>query len=608
MNASPKLLSLDLFELRKAYLSRSISVSEVIKEVLRRSEIYKEYNIWINLQNYETLLAIAQNLEQQDPQRLPLYGIPFAIKDNIDYLGLPTTAGCTEFSYSPEQTAFAVQLLIDAGAVLIGKTNMDQFATGLTGTRSPDSYGICKNALNSEYIAGGSSSGSAVAVALDIVSFSLGTDTAGSGRVPAAFNNIVGLKPTRGLIGCSGVVPACKSLDCVSIFSRSAVDAEYLLDNVLAADPNDVYARSERLLLEPNSGSVKQQKLRFGIPKPEQLNFFDDKEGADLFNQAVTRLQAMGEVVEIDLQPFLDTAVLLYDGPWIAERYAGLSCFIEAHPDQLHPVVRQVLSAAKGKNAIDAFDALHRLQNLKHETLSILRGLSCIVTPTAPRIYRIDEVLADPILLNSNLGYYTNYMNLLDLCAVAIPSGFYDNGLPFGITLFSAALSDARLLGFAKQFQMLRQPDPTVGEAVDSKGKETVVSATPYSLRIAVCGAHMHGLPLNRQLLELGAQFYATARTSANYRLYVLTSPLPERPGLIRDEEQGQRIELELWDLPKENLAGFIRNIKSPLGIGSVELENGQWEYGFLCEKFQIIKSSEISEFGGWRNYLKAKK
>jgi allophanate hydrolase len=597
-------LSLCLFTLRKAYLSRTLTVSEVIHDILGRVEDFKDYNIWISLRNPETLLSEAKRLEQFDPVQLPLYGIPFAIKDNIDFDGLPTTAACPDFSYLPQQTAFAVQLLIDAGAVLIGKTNMDQFATGLNGTRSPDPYGICKNALNPDYIAGGSSSGSAVAVALDIVSFSLGTDTAGSGRVPAAFNHIVGLKPTRGLISCSGVVPACKSLDCVSIFTHTAAEAEYLLDILLPYDLNDRYARDERLL-ESRQVVGKDSKLRFGVPKPDQLNFFGDEESAALFNQAIATLKTLGEVVEVDFQPFLESAVLLYGGPWVAERYAGIQHFIETQPEALLPVIRQVLSTAQDKTAIDTFNAFHRLQTLKRQAHETLSGLSCMVTPTAPRIYRIDEVLADPVTLNSNLGYYTNFMNLLDLCAVAIPSGFYINGLPFGITLFGTALSDRRLLGYAKHIEELHQPYPTQTEPNDNPD----LSANPSTRyrRIAVCGAHMHGLALNQQLLTLGARFYATARTSANYRLYALAIAPPERPGLVRDEAQGQHIALELWELPKEQWSAFIGNINSPLCLGSVELENGQWEYGFLCESYPITHSVEITHFGGWRNYQKAK-
>lgn len=600
------LLSLGLFSLRSAYLDGALTVTEVIQEALERAERHKGHNIWISMQPLEVLMAEAKKLEQQDPQSLPLYGIPFAIKDNIDCIGLPTTAACPDFSYLPTETAFAVRQLIDAGAVLIGKTNMDQFATGLTGTRSPEPYGICKNSLDPDYISGGSSSGSAVVVALDIVSFSLGTDTAGSGRIPAAFNNIVGLKPTRGLVSCAGIVPACKSLDCVSLFSRSAAEADYLLDFLTPFDPNDSFARNDRLLEPADATQGEGTKLRFGVPKPEQLNFFGDAEGSGLFSEAIATLKTLGEVVEIDFQPFLEAAILLYGGPWIAERYAGIQDFIEAQPEALHPVIREVLSTAKDKSAVDAFSALHRLQHLKQKTHSALSGLSCIVTPTAPRIYRIDEMLADPVNLNSNLGYYTNFMNLLDLCAVAVPSGCYSNGLPFGITLFSTALSDRRLLVIAKHIEGVGGTPP---DQIESAGDQPNALTDPSNRyrRIAVCGAHMHGLPLNKQLLDLGARFYATARTSAKYRLFALAIAPPERPGLVRDETQGRNIELELWELPKAHWADFIANIKSPLCIGSVELEDGQWEYGFLCENYPVGNSAEITHYGGWRNYLQAK-
>jgi allophanate hydrolase len=592
LNTSTDILSFDLFSLRNAYLDGTTTVSAVIQQTLARVKHFQDHNIWISLQAESTLMAQAKKLEALNPQDLPLYGIPFAVKDNIDYAGLPTTAACPGFSYLPAQSAFAVQKLIDAGALLIGKTNMDQFATGLTGTRSPEPYGICKNAINPDYISGGSSSGSAVAVALNIVSFSLGTDTAGSGRVPAGFNNIVGLKPTRGLLSCSGVVPACKSLDCVSIFSQSIAEAEYLLDIVNAYDANDSYARNDRQLLDASIAATAT--LRFGVPKPEQLHYFGDPEGEILFAQTIAKLQTLGDVVEIDFQPFLEAAALLYEGPWIAERYAGIRQFIESHPEQLHPVIMDVLSGAKDKNAIAAFDALHRLQQFKRETATVLQSLSCVVVPTAPRIYQIDDVLAAPIRLNSNLGYYTNYMNLLDLSALAIPASFYSNQLPFGITLFSTALADARLLAIAKRFTANGQTEITAS------------SQSGYQ-RIAVCGAHMHGLPLNPQLLELGARFYATTRTAAKYQLYALAIAPPERPGLVRDDNQGQSIALEIWELPKENWARFISNIKSPLCIGSVEMEDGSWEYGFLCEPYPLGKSVDITAFGGWRNYLNAK-
>jgi len=591
LNTSADNLSFELFSLRQAYLDGTTTISAVIQQSLARVKNFKDHNIWISLQAESTLMAQAKELESLNPKDLPLYGIPFAVKDNIDCVGLPTTAACPGFSYLPTKSAFVVQKLIDAGAVLIGKTNMDQFATGLTGTRSPEPYGICKNAINPDYISGGSSSGSAVAVALNIISFSLGTDTAGSGRVPAGFNNIVGLKPTRGLLSCSGVVPACKSLDCVSIFSQTIAEAEYVFDIVKAYDTNDNYARNDRQGLDASMTATA--RLRFGVPKPEQLQYFGDPEGEALFAQTIAKLQTLGEVVEIDFQLFLEAAALLYEGPWLAERYAGIRAFIENHPEQLHPVIMEVLAGAKDKNAIAAFDALHRLQQLKRETATLLQSLSCVVVPTTPRIYRIDEVLADPIRLNSNLGYYTNYMNLLDLSALAIPAGFYNNQLPFGITLFSAALADTRLLAIAKRFA--NQPTETI-------------PPKPFGYqRIAVCGAHMQGLPLNPQLLELGARFYASTQTAPKYQLYALAIAPPERPGLVRDDNHGESIALEIWELPKENWAKFISNIKSPLCIGSVEMADGSWEYGFLCEPYPLGKSVAITEFGGWRNYLKNK-
>lgn len=600
MKSMGRTVSLDLFSLKSAYENHALRVSEVINEVLYRIEKYKSHNIWINTRKPEELLAEAKKLEQRDRSRLPLFGIPFAVKDNIDFVGLPTTAACPEFSYWPEQTAFAVQLLIDAGAILIGKTNMDQFATGLNGTRSPQPYGICKNALNPDYIAGGSSSGSAVAVALNIVSFSLGTDTAGSGRVPAAFNNVVGLKPTRGLISCNGVVPACQSLDCVSLFTQNASEAEFLFRFLTRFDPNDVYIRKTRELF-PFSYPSCENQLRFGIPKLEQLNYFGDEESPGLFNQTLDKLQKIGEIVEIDFAPFLEAAALLYSGPWIAERYAGIRPFIEANLEALHPTIREILLPAQHKSGIETFEALHRLQYLKHKAELILSGLSCIVTPTAPRIYCIDEMLADPVQLNNNLGYYTNFMNLLDLSAVAMPSGFYSNGLPFGVTLFSTALADLHLLTIARYVEQGQLP---TGKQEGAYSDDKNVLTTNGYRKVAVCGAHMKDLPLNRQLLELGARFCANAWTTPNYRLYRLAVSAPERPGLIRDESEGKSIALELWELPKNRWADFIANIKSPLCIGSVELENGLWESGFLCEHYPIANSKEITHLGGWRKYL----
>lgn len=600
MKTAGDCVPLNLFALREAYLKKTVSVTEVVQGLLNRIAAFKAHNVWISLQAPDVLLAQARALELQDPAGLPLYGVPFAVKDNIDVAGLPTTAACPGFSYVPSVHAKSVQLLVDAGALVVGKTNMDQFATGLTGTRSPEPYGICKNAFNPDYISGGSSSGSAVAVALSLVSFALGTDTAGSGRVPAAFNNITGLKPTRGLISCSGVVPACRSLDCVSVFSMTAGEAHYLLNILQVKDDKDCYARIDRSL--PAGSLSAGQKLRFGVPKAAQLEFFGDAEGAGLFGQMLEKLGRLGELVEIDFQPFKEAAALLYDGPWVAERYAGLSGFIEDHPEELHPVIKQIFSGAHGKTAADTFKAMHRLQALRQEAEKLIQGLACIVVPTAPRIYRIEEVLANPVRLNTNLGYYTNFMNLLDLSAVAVPAGFAANGLPFGVTLFAEALADIRLLALASELEN-GQDGGSFSRSVLTRD-----NGNPNRYRrIAVCGAHMQGLALNRQLQDLGAKFASVGKTSGSYRLFLLSASLPERPGLVRDEYNGQSIELELWDLPAENWADFIANIKTPLCIGSVELDNGQWEYGFLCEHYPLVNALEITSFGGWRHFLNSK-
>lgn len=594
-------IPLDIFTLRQSYLDNTFSPMQVIEEVLQRIERFQDHNIWISVRAPEVLFADVTKLELRDPSSLPLFGIPFAVKDNIDVEGIPTTAACPEFCHVPDQTAFAVRRLTDAGAILIGKTNLDQFATGLTGTRVPQPYGICRNALNPDYISGGSSSGSAVAVALNIVSFTLGTDTAGSGRVPAAFNNIVGLKPSQGLISCMGVVPACKSLDCVSVFTRSIEEAELLFDIMNIADPDDAYARKDRKLLDASDvDACSGAGLRVGVPKPRQLEFFGNDESAALFADTVTHLKCAGAIVEeIDLGPFLEAASMLYGGPWVAERYAGIRSFIEAHPNALHPVTAEIYNEAQEMGAVAVFEALHRMAELKRLACLQMRGLACIAVPTAGTIYRIDEVLADPIRLNTNLGYYTNYMNLLDLSAVAVPAGFYANGLPFGITLFANALSDRRLLALARCYIHAKdhyEPYPAKALQTDRRAD---------CIRIVVCGAHMRGLPLNRQLLDLDARFCAATRTADRYRLYALTqTPPPVRPGLQRDAADGAAIDVEIWEMPSANFPRFLGTVNSPLCIGSVELEDGGWEHGFLCETYGLADAADITRYGGWRNYL----
>lgn len=434
-------LSLDIITLSQHYQAGTLSPVEVIDVIYQRIAATADNPIWIALRQQEEVLKDAEKLEQISKKKgiesLPLFGIPFAVKDNIDVAGMPTTAACPGFSYVPPHHATAIQKLLDAGAIVIGKTNLDQFATGLVGTRSP--YGICQNTFNSAYISGGSSSGSAVAVAAGLVSFALGTDTAGSGRVPAAFNNIIGLKPTRGLIGATGMVPACRSLDCVSIFSLTCDDAKQVWKIAQGFDASDGYSR--HLIAKSFSNN-----FRFGVPALADLNFFEDEEYSQLYQQSLTRLEALGGTpVEIDFSPFREAAQLLYSGAWIVERYCALEDFFNNNFDQILPVTREIISNARNYSASDVFKGLYRLEELRQAANREWEKMDLLVLPTAGTIYKIEEVEANPIQLNTNLGYYTNFVNLLDLCAIALPAGFRRDGLPFGITLLTPAFYDEQL-------------------------------------------------------------------------------------------------------------------------------------------------------------------
>ena len=438
---------LNISTLRQHYLAGSLTPSALVEELDTRIGTEDPHHIWIRRLSKQEMLAYAQKLEGRDPASLPLYGIPFAIKDNIDLGAIPTTAACPDYAYTPEKSATVVQKLIDAGAIPVGKTNLDQFATGLVGVRSP--YGAGRNAFNPDYISGGSSAGSAVSVALCLASFSLGTDTAGSGRVPAAFNNLVGHKPTCGLLSTSGVVPACRTLDCVSIFALNAADAAAVMDVAQGYDDADPYSR-RATPGRPALGS----RFRFGVPHDEQLEFFGNPETPGLFRAAVERLRSLGgEAVTIDFTPFLETARLLYEGPWVAERYAAIREFIETKPDALFPVTRQIIGGATRFSAADTYAALYRLKALQRRTEPVWNDIDVLLTPTAGTIYTVAEVEAEPVRCNSNLGYYTNFMNLLDLSAVAVPAGFQSNRLPFGITICAPAFSDQMLLKLAASLE-----------------------------------------------------------------------------------------------------------------------------------------------------------
>ncbi len=437
--------SLDLPSLRQAYSTGQVTPVDVVETVYERIERYADPAVWIHLAPKEESVRRAQALTKTEPSQLPLYGIPFAIKDNIDWAGVPTTAGCPGFAYVPKESATVVNRLIFAGAIPIGKTNLDQFATGLVGTRSP--YGICRNPFHPEYIPGGSSSGSAVAVSAGLVSFSLGTDTAGSGRVPAAFNQIVGLKPTRGYLSTQGVVPAVRSLDCVSIFALTCQSAQAILRVAAGFDPLDPFSRLPQWTEQPPG-------LRVGVPPREQLDFFGNEAAAKNYQQALTRLAGLGcTLVTVDVMPFLAAGDLLYEGAWLAERTAAVGEFLRRSQAGVDPVVRQIILAGEAISGVRVFRDMYRLAALKRETEMQWAQMDMMVLPTTGTIYRVTEVLAEPIALNRHLGRYTNFVNLLDLCALAVPSGRQPNGLPTGITLMARAERDQWLCHWGQRYQ-----------------------------------------------------------------------------------------------------------------------------------------------------------
>ena len=589
--------SFDLTALHAAYASGETTPEAVALEALRRAEESRHPHVWIERLDPERILGYVRALPPEPT--LPLYGLPFAIKDNIDLAGVPTTVACPDFAYIPTQSAAIVERLIAAGAIPIGKTNLDQFATGLTGTRSP--YGATECVFHPEFISGGSSSGSAVAVAAGMVTFSLGTDTAGSGRVPAAFNHIVGHKPTRGLWSCRGVFPACRSLDCPTVFALSCNDAQAVLEVLSAFDPADPFSRPA-----PAGRAAFPQKFRFGVLRGSQRQFFGDSAAADLYEMSVKRLVACGgESVEFDYAPFAAAAALLYSGPWVAERRWAIGDFFDTHPDSMHPVVRQVISAASRFDAVAAFDAQYRLAGCAQSIRRVWEKLDLLLLPTTGTIYRRDEVLADPIRLNSDLGWYTNFVNLLDLSALSVPAGFRANGLPFGVTLMAPAFYDHALLGIGARLhralggvagitevQIADQPLPKCGES---------------GVLLAVAGAHLRGQPLNGQLTSRGARFIREARTAPCYRLYALPNTQPAKPGLVRDPGfAGPGIEIEVWSLTDAAFGSFVAEVPAPMVIGSVELEDGATVKSFLCEPYSTVGGEEVTSFGGWLAYRRS--
>jgi allophanate hydrolase len=575
---------LTIAELRKDYLSGTRHPSEVIEEIFAMIATDGLSPVWISLADEERAVALAKAVNLS----LPLAGIPFAVKDNIDVEGMPTTAACPSFAYTPDHTATVVRRLQEAGAILIGKTNMDQFATGLVGTRSP--YGACSSVFNSKYISGGSSSGSAVAVAQELCAFALGTDTAGSGRVPAAFNNLVGMKPTRGLISTSGVVPACRSLDCVSVFALSATDASLIWTIAQGFDATDPYSRT----IPPGSRAPDGQSdgpFRFGVPADSDLQFFGDPYTSELYANAIERMTKLGGVcTTIDFTPFREAAALLYAGPWVAERFVAVGEHIRNHPETVNNIVADIIMGGETYTAQDVYKAMYRLEELKRAADEQWARMDVLLTPTAGTTYTMEAVVADPIRLNSNLGYYTNFVNLLDLAAVALPAGFRKDGLPFGVSLIGPAFCDAGLLAMGRRFLEETSETPSKG---------------PNYIPTAVVGAHLEGQPLNWQLTERGAQLARSCRTAEDYRLFALSGTIPPKPGLVREQgHKGPGIEVEVWNIPVEEFGSFVAAVPEPLAIGNVRLDTGEWVKGFVCEPLALSGATEITAYGGWRSYL----
>lgn len=602
---------MDITSLQQAYASGQATISSVVAEIHIRIAAEGLHPIWISLVPADQTLRRAAEIDALAPAdraKLPLFGIPFAVKDNMDVAGLPTTAGCPAYAFTPSESATVITRLEAAGAILIGKTNMDQFATGLVGTRSP--YGAPSSVFNPLYISGGSSSGSAVAAASGLVTFALGTDTAGSGRVPAMFNNIIGLKPTRGLLSTKGVVPACRTLDCVSVFAETALDASLALASARGFDAQDPYSRIPSIGVEaaPWSATIA---FRFGVPAPSTLNFFDDPHNPALFQSAVDKLVSLGgEPIEIDLAPFLAAAQLLYKGPWVAERYAAIAPFLQQHLDDMDPTVATIISGATSYSAVDAFDAAYKLEDLRAKTKPVWQTIDLLVLPTAPRTYTHAEIAANPIELNSNLGTYTNFVNLLDLSAIAVPADFRPDGLPFGVSLIAPAFHDAGLLTLADRLH--RSINTTLGGSSRKLDQTKPLAPTippAGCLLMAVVGAHLSGRPLNWQLTQRGGRLVRVCRTHPDYKFYALKGTLPPKPGLVHvPGYEGPGIEVELWALPEDTVGSFVEGVPPPLCIGTLRLEDGSQVKGFLAEPFGIENATEITHFGGWRNYLQSLK
>ena len=584
---------LTLPALQTAYAA-GVTPLDVVEEVIARRDALRDRAVFITETPADALRAAALAV-MAGPRDLPLWGIPFAVKDNIDVKGMPTTAGCPAFGYDPAVDATVIARLRAAGAMVIGKTNLDQFATGLNGTRSP--HGAPRSVFNADYVSGGSSSGSAVAVASGLCVFALGTDTAGSGRVPAAFNNLVGVKPTPGLVPNTGVVPACRSVDVVTVFAGSVADAvavRRVMDGLDRADPFSRVAAPVGLPPRP----------RIGILTGAEREFFGNAEVAALYDAALARAESLGAtLVPFDYAPFREAAALLYDGPWVAERLAAVEDFLATNPDDFDPAVRRIIEGARPKTAVEAFRGRYRLEELRHAVAPVWEAVDVLLLPTSPTTYRVDEMLADPIVKNSHFGRYTNFANLLGYAAIAVPAGFGPSGLPAGITLVGPAFSDDALAPLAAA--MHHKADCGMGCDRQAEVPAATAPEVPAGMiAIIVVGAHLSGMPLNPELTGPGGVLIGEAKTAPGYRLYALPGTVPPRPGMVYDPaHSGPGITVEVWALPPSAFGAFAARIPAPLGLGKVALADGRVFSGFLCEAHAVAGADEITRFGGWRAY-----
>jgi allophanate hydrolase len=601
----PRVPPVTLSALHDAYRQGTWQPSQVVEHWLARPDAARSPPVWISTAPADMLREQAKLLDARlavDSGRalaLPLFGALLAVKDNIDVAGMPTTAACPAFAYDPTRSAFVVEALQEAGAIVVGKTNLDQFATGLVGTRSP--YGVVPNAFNSAVICGGSSSGSAFAVASGMVHAALGTDTAGSGRVPAGLNNIVGWKPSRGLLSLSGTVPACRSLDCISIFALTVADAARVFAAAARHDANDPCSRAL-----PLDRPRLRERFRFALPRRDQQEFFGDAAATAAFEQAVRRMEALGGTAcEIDFAPWAEVASMLYEGAHVAERHAGIRAFFDAQSDAIDTTVRKIIAGARRFSATDAFAAEARVAQLKADLAPLWSTFDVLLVPTAPTVYSIADVLAEPVELNRRLGTYTNFVNLLDLAALAVPAVMRPDGLPSGVTLIAPAGSDLMLAELGQRFHAASSL--TLGATGVAMPPAETLLPRPEVAQVAVVGAHLTGLPLNGELTSRSARLVRSARTARRYRLYALPGTVPPKPGMLRSiAGEGHAIDVEVWEMPMAAFGSFVTGVPAPLTIGTIELEDGSHVQGFLCEAVAAVDAEDISSFGGWRNYLRA--